>query len=65
MPIRMRQLLKRSRKGDRIELRLPCSVRTYRVESHDAYTAKVVCPTTGQRVVVELDQFVFEQKGVR
>lgn len=62
MPIRMRQLLKQSKKGKRIELRLPCSVRTYRVESHDAYTAKVVCPTTGQRVTIEVDQFVFEQR---
>ena len=62
MPIRMRQLIKQSKKGQRIELRLPCSVRTYRVDEFDAYTAKVYCPTTGQRVTIELDQFVFEQR---
>lgn len=61
MPIRLRSLLV---DGRRPLVRLPNSVRSYRIDEIDAYNAKLVCPTTGQRVTVDTQGYVFEQKEI-
>ena len=61
MPIRLRSLLV---DGRRPLVRLPNSVRTYRIQDIDAYNAILVCPTTGARVVVDTQGYVFEQREI-
>lgn len=62
MPIRLRTLLI---DGRRPLIRLPNSVRTYRIQEIDAYNAVLICPTTGARVVADTQGYVFEQKEMK
>ena len=61
MPTKLRKLIRDRTRGSAIEIRLPCSVRAYRVIDHDAYNVKLVCPTTGQLITLPIDSIVFDQ----